>query len=145
MSNHDLPRRGSSPHICLSALNNIGGTASMQALMKVRNWNGPAARFRLDVVDRLALAGLIAIVGEQCAVTPAGRAYLGIKQVQIDGPAAVAAGPRYVAQMRPLNIARHYPVGMIRPGSLDYRDIPSKIGHERVAYRGPVSMAGDAQ
>lgn len=134
MSNRELPRRDSAPHICLNALNNIGGAATVHALMKVRNWRGPAKRFRSDVIERLLRAGLIFVVGDQCSVTPAGRAYLGAKVEQDEGPAPAVVGPRYVAPMRPLNVAKHFPPRLQREGATDFQGMPSVMGGQRVGY-----------
>jgi hypothetical protein len=142
MSNHQFPRRGSSPHISLNALHNVGGAASMQSWRKVRDWRGSAARFRLDVVDRLVLSGLVALVDDQFAVTASGRKYLGIKQQLIDGAAAPVVGPCYEAPSRPLNIALHRPARPGRIGSMDFASIPSRMADQSIAYKGPGSLSG---
>lgn len=141
MSNFELPRRGSSPHLCLSALNNIGGEASIQALMKVRNWKGRIAPFRADVIERLTRCDLIATVGDQCSITVAGRKFLGVKLEEAEGPALVPVGPRYVAPMRPLNVAKHFPPRPLRPEGDDFRAIPSLMAGQRIEYRPGVTAA----
>lgn len=135
MAKFELPRRGSSPHLCLSALNNIGGEASVQALMKVRNWKGRIAPFRADVLERLTRCDLLLVVGDQCAITPAGRKYLGVKTEEAEGPAPALVGPRYVAPMRPLNVAKHFPPRPQRPEGDEFRAIPSVMAGQRVEYR----------
>lgn len=135
MRNFELPRRGSSPHLCLSALNNIGGAASVQALMKVRNWKGKIGPFRDDILERLVRCELLQMVGDHCAVTDAGRKYLGIKLEVAAGPAAEPAGPRYVAPMRPLNRTKHFPPRPLRPEGDAFRAIPSLMADQRIEYR----------
>lgn len=144
MSNFELPRRGSSPHLCLSALNNIGGEASVQALMKVRNWKGKIAPFRADILERLIRCDLLVMAGDQCAITAAGRKYLGVKLEEAQGPAAEPAGPRYVAPMRPLNLAKHFPPRPLRLDGAEYQTIPSRMGEELVAYKGIGTLTGVA-
>lgn len=114
----------------------------MQSWMKVRDWRGPAARFRLDVIDRLVLSGLVVLVGDQCAITPNGSKYLGIKQQEVEGGPAAVAGPRYAAPSRPLNIARHRPASAGRIGAMDFASIPSRMADQSVAYKGPGSLSG---
>jgi hypothetical protein len=135
MRNFELPRRGSSPHLCLSALNNIGGTASVQALMKVRNWKGKIAPFCEDILARLVRCELMQLVGDQCAITDAGRKYLGVKLEEAQGPAGEPAGPRYVAPMRPLNRTKHFPPRPLRPEGDEFRAIPSLMADQRIEYR----------
>ena len=142
MSNHGFPRRGSSPHICLCALHNIGGTASIQSWMKVRDWRGPVARFRLDVIDRLVLSRLVVLVGDHCSITLSGIKYLGIKQQEVEGGPMTVVGPRYEAPSRPLNIARHRPATAGRIGAMDFASIPSRMADQSIAYKGPGSLSG---
>lgn len=145
MANYELPRRGSAPHLCLSALNNIGGEASIQSVMKVRNWRGSIALFRTDMMERLMRNGLIDLAGDWCAITPAGRKYLGIKIEEAEGPAPALVGPRYVAPIRPLNVARHRAALPMREGALDYMKIPSRMGVESINYKGAACFTGDGQ
>jgi hypothetical protein len=119
----------------LSALNNIGGAATVQALMKVRNWKGKIAPFCDDILARLVRCELLEMVGEQCAITDAGRKYLGVKLEQAQGPAKEPAGPRYVPPKRALNLGKHFPPRPLRPEGDEFRAIPSLMADQRVEYR----------
>lgn len=145
MANFELPRRGSSPHLFLTALNNIGGGASVQTLMSVRNWKGRIALFRSDILARLIRCELVIAVNDQVAITNAGRTYLGIKVESDDDYVGQLPGPRYVAPMRPLNVARHRTAAPMREGALDYMSIPSLMGVESVAYKGAACFTGEVQ
>ena len=134
MRNFELPRRGSSPYLVIAALNNLGGEASLENLMKVRNWKGRLPKFRDDIVQHLVRCDLVELAGNWCVITNAGRKYLGIK-VEEHGYVGVAAEPRVVRKDRPLNLAKHYPPCPLRPGADDFRSVPSVMGGQRVAYR----------
>jgi hypothetical protein len=134
MSNFELPRRGSSPHLVLTALNNVGGEASIETLMKVRNWNGRLPKFRDDILQHLVRCDLIELSGNWCVITNTGRKYLGIK-VEEQGYIGIPAAPRIVQKDRPLNLSRHFPPRPLRPGADDFRSVPSVMGGQRVAYR----------
>jgi len=135
MANHDLPRRESSAHVALRALQNIGGHALIPVWMRVLNWKTKQAGFCGPVVDRLERAELISVEGALCTVTAAGRAYLGIPKAEAPQEPALPAGPRYVPPMRPLNIAKHFPPRPLRPEGDEFRAIPSLIADQRIAYR----------
>lgn len=134
MANFELPRRGSSPHLFLTALNNIGGEASVQTLMSVRNWKGRIALFRSDILARLTRCDLVVAVNDQVAITNAGRKYLGIKIDGDEGYVGQLPGPRYVPPMRPLNTAKHFPPRPQRPEGDEFRSIPSVMGGQRIEY-----------
>lgn len=137
MANRELPRRGSSAQLALTALHNIGGSSTIPKLMRVRDWVGPKDRFYADVIDRLVRAGLVDQNGDAVDITSAGREYLGVKQQEaIEGPELVIVGPRYVAPMRPLNLAKHFPPRPQRESGAEFRRYPSVMGDQRVAYSG---------
>jgi hypothetical protein len=142
MSNHELPRRGSAAATGLITLQGMGGMATVSAWLRAKGWRASRALFFSDVVDRLMRAQLVILEGERFIITNAGYKYLGVK---IEGEAeapATPVGPRYAAPMRALNIGRHRPARIIRPGSMDFREIPSRIGDDLVAYKGPRGFSG---
>lgn len=141
MANFDYPRKGSSPHLALNALNNLGGEATIQAIMKVRNWRGREKPFQDEVMSRLTRCLLVDVMGGNCIITNAGRKYLGIKVEQENGFVGEPAGPRLVTDKRELNIARHRPTRPIRDGAMDYMNIPSRMGVETVAYKGQIAAS----
>lgn len=135
MSNFEYPRKGSSPYLALNALNNMGGEASIQAIMKVRNWKGRVRPFHDEIMSRLTRCLLVDVMGETCVITSAGRKYLGIKVEEENGFVGEPAGPRLVTSKRELDRAKHFPPRPLRPGADDYRSIPSVMGGQRIEYR----------
>lgn len=142
MANHDLPRKESSAHLALRALHNIGGDAKIPAWMRVLDWRSKQFFFYRDVVARLERCGLVVADsedGSSFSVTSLGRIYLGVPDVLVPKAPAIPAGPRYVAPKRDLNLSRHRPVRLIREGSLDYMNIPSRMGGQPITYKGRLS------
>ncbi|MYM37246.1 hypothetical protein GTP38_23245 [Duganella sp. FT94W] len=135
MSNFDLPRRGSSPYLALNALNNMGGEATVQAIMKVRNWQGREKPFQDEVISRLTRCLLVDVLGDMCVITNAGRKYLGVKVEEAGGFVGEPAGPRYMPAKTELNRSKHFPPRPLRPGADEYRSIPSVMAGQRVAFR----------
>ena len=146
MANHELPRRGSAAATGLITLQGMGGMAMVSAWLRAKGWRASLALFHSDVVDRLVRAQLVVVEGQRLIITDAGYKYLGITVGgNADAPAAAPTGPRYAAPKRTLDVGRHRPARVIRPGSMDYRDIPSRMGDELVPYRGPIGFSGAAQ
>lgn len=143
MHNFELPRRSSTPFLFLRALHNIGGGASVQDLMRVRNWRGKTDAFRVDVVERLQRCRLIDLTGDWLVLTKQGLDYLGVAPV-VSGPPPEPVGAPYTGTKKPLNLSRHCPPRPIRPGALDYMKLPSRIGVESVAYKGQIAASAIA-
>lgn len=141
MANHNLPRRESSVHQALQALQNMGGRAHFPRWMAMVGWVGKQQYFCRDVLGRLERAGLVCTDGEYGVVTPDGRAYLGVPEPEFTTTLSVPAGPRYRAPHAPLNARRHQPPRPIRDGSLDFRNIPTRIADERLAYKGSMATS----
>jgi hypothetical protein len=143
MHNFELPRRSSTPFLFLRALHNIGSEASVQDLMRVRNWRGKADAFRVDVVERLKRCRLIDVTGDWLVLTKQGLDYLGVALV-ISGPPPEPVGAPYTGAKNPLNLSRHCAPRPIRAGALDYMKLPSRIGVESVAYKGQIAASAIA-
>ena len=143
MANFDLPRRDSAAHVCLRALHNIGGQSLVPAWMRVVDWRGSQLNFGRDVVDRLQRAGLIEVAGAFCAVTPAGRGYLGVPADAAPQAPAEPVGAPYRGTMKPLNRSKHFPPRPLRPEGDEYRAFPSLMAGQRVEYC-PGAVAADA-
>ena len=145
MASHELPRKGSAAANGLITLNGMGGVAPAATWRRTAGWKGTAHQFKANVVERLLLSGLISENDIQYVVTAAGRKFLGLTQDADDEQLGVPAGPRHAPS--PLSRA---PLGrsrspmVIRDGAFDYRDHPSRIGDDRLAYKGPGSFAGAA-
>lgn len=137
------PRVGTRPCLALTALHRAGGTASQMQWMRAADSRTSAERFEIDVVYYLVNSGMVAVRGSVYAITPAGLAWLGRElqdDVQPSAPAQVA-GPRYVADRRPLSARHMVRAGLVREGALAYADIPSRYGDQRVAHLAKVPTA----
>lgn len=145
MASREYPRRGSGAALALMALHNTGGRSTASAWALLLDWKGNATHFKNNIIDRLRVCGLIVAAGELVEITPEGYRYLGINTAPIADAARPAAGPRYVAPMRPLNVARHCAAAPMREGALDYMTIPSRMGAESVSYKGAACFAGEVQ
>jgi hypothetical protein len=133
MANFDLPRRGCNAAKALAALQGMGGVAIVASLKRVSGWKGGAGAFQLDVVERLHVAGLAVVDGDEIRITHAGRQYLGVA-VKADAGKGIPAGPRYVAPFQPRGQRGAGPL-VIRDGALDFRTYPSVVGGQSIPYR----------
>lgn len=143
MANHEVPRKGSAAANGLTTLNGMGGVALAGKWRRTAGWKGTDYQFKANVVDRLVLCGLVSENDIQYVVTDDGRKFLGLTREADYEQSGVPAGPRYAPS--PLSRAprgRSRSPMVIREGAFEYRDHPSRIGDERLAYRGPGSLAG---
>lgn len=134
------PRVGTRPYLALGALHRFGGAAGRTDWMRVAGCSTSADRFEIDVVYYLVNSGMVVLRGSAYAITPAGVVWLGAGLQRDCKPSAPAqvAGPRYVAEQRPLAAQHVIRAGMLRDGALDYADIPSRYGAQRVAHQAKV-------
>jgi hypothetical protein len=129
------PRVDSQGYRALEQLHKLGGEAHITTWMKAAGWTGSIAVFDREIVGALLRFQVVTRPGAQLVLTDSGREHLGV------GAAAPAPAPtqdipltRYVAPMRPLS-AKHRPgVRPMRPGALDYRDIPSRMGDKLIPH-----------
>ena len=145
MASHERPRKGSAAANGLVNLHSMGGVAPALKWQRIAGWKGTSFQFGANVINRLLLAGLIAANDIQYVVTDAGLKFLGVKGIEEVEQPGVPVGPRYAPP--PLSRAprgRSRSPMVIRDGAFDYRDHPSRIGDERLAYKGPGSFAGAA-
>lgn len=143
MANHELPRKASAAANGLVTLHGMGGVAPAATWRRTANWKGTDYQFNANVVERLLLSGLISENDIQYVVTDAGRKFLGLTRDADVAQPGVPAGPRYAPS--PLSRAprgRSRSPMVIREGAFDFRGIPSRIGEELVAYRGPTGFSG---
>ncbi|MBY0240314.1 MAG: hypothetical protein K2X55_13460 [Burkholderiaceae bacterium] len=142
MANFDQPRRGSAAANALQSLYNIGGNTTISEWMRTIRWRQSRMQFCRSVVDSLERAWLIKVVGEQCESLPAARQYLGIPATTPAPVPAEPVAPRTAISFRPMQRSRSPMV--IRPGAFDFREHPSRIGDDLVAYKGPGGFSGAA-
>ena len=97
-------------------------------------WSESFSSFLNSIVAPLESAGLIGLYHDQFKITPKGLAHLG---VDATGPMpevlSVATAP-YAPSKRPLSSKNMTRMPMTREGAFDYRDIPSRIGDQRVPH-----------
>lgn len=149
MANHDMPRRGGAAHAALVTLHAIGGRAGMPSWMRIIGWRGTVAQFTTNVVEPLCRAQLVEVFEShtplpQVKITDLGLSRLGIAVVREPEAPRAPVGAPYVGPARPLKLKKLRPEHLARPGSFDYRDIPSRMGSERVPFKTGLVLDGDA-
>ena len=149
MANHEMPRRGGAAHAALITLHGIGGCVYVHAWKRVISWKGTHTQFASNVIESLLRAQLIELLNSHTAlpqvkVTGVGLARLGVGVVrEVEAPRAPVGAP-YVGPDRALNVKKLRPEHLARPGSFDYRNIPSRMGAERVPFKTGLVLDGDA-
>ncbi|MFZ6767493.1 hypothetical protein ACO0LM_10440 [Undibacterium sp. Di26W] len=135
------PRTGSAAHRAICRLVELGGRAKISQLLDVI----PVEYHRAHTLENhvlmpLAEFALVLEVGDYLQATPKGKEYAGQHLVT-----HLPVGQKYVGQIvpgrvpsvpRPLNVAKHRAGAPSRPGSEDWRDIPSLMGGQRIAHKG---------
>lgn len=137
---HIGPRAGSRARIALEKLHKIGGRASLLEWMRALEYTGSIVIFKRDVISHLdgVKGEWLMIFGTDAGyeINDAGLDALGIP---VDAPAVAApvlVGARYTVGLQELNTRRHCARPMTpREGAFGYRDIPSRMGDERVPYK----------
>ena len=149
MANHEMPRRGGAAHAALITLHGIGGCVYVHAWKRVISWKGTHTQFAANVIEPLLRAQLIELIDAKSAlplaqVTDVGLGRLGVSVArEVEAPRALVGAP-YVGPARALNVKKLRPEHLARPGSFDYRDIPSRMGSERVPFKTGLVLDGDA-
>lgn len=128
MSLHRVPRVGSRAHSVLLHLVTCGGMSTPAVLLREVQYPRPAADFEASVIGSLVRQGLVAKSGEKVLLTIRGRQLVQPAPVPEADAAAPAPG-RYVPPMRPLSSKNRPRLASMRPGSLAYRDIPSRMAN----------------
>lgn len=134
MSHHNGPRSGSRAFNALEKLYAIGGRASLNEWMNSIAWSESIMRFQIDVVNSLTRTKLLSFNDEQYVLTVAGLNFIDVDANAAPCSAPVLTAPQYSPGIKPLDIKRHFPQQLSREGSQSYRDIPSLIGGQRVAF-----------
>ena len=125
MSHYKGPRIGSLAHHVLLGLLRHGGASNQSTLFRALGGGRSPKDFDENVIGSLVRQGLVATNGEGIALTPRGRLFIDPPSTVADAPVLPVLG-RYVAPVRPLSSANR-PKPPMRPGALDYRDIPSRM------------------
>jgi hypothetical protein len=121
------PNAGSRAYLALVELQKAGGKVDAADFMKAAGWVESAGHFERMIVKPLEHFRLVFRRGSMLVLTDSGLAFLGAAGA-VPMPEAVVTPPASAYGMRPLS-ARNMPrMAVIRPGSLDYREIPSRMG-----------------
>jgi hypothetical protein len=118
----------------------LGGSATAAAWMKACLWKTTVFDFERTVIAPLTLDRHIHERSELRILTDGGMVRIGQMEAPVV-PAGVVAGQRYVAPVRALSARHVVRVRPLREGSLDYRNIPSRFGDQRVAHSAKAVVA----
>lgn len=143
MTAHLGPRADSRAYNVLVKLIVDGGEKHAADLRRACGGNLTPSEFQNTVLSRLQRLGFIRI-SETAAVviTGAGRCYIHPPAV-VPEPERVIVPARYVAPMAPL--AKRVRLLVIRDGAFDYRNVPSRHGDQRIAFKPGFLLDGATQ
>jgi len=127
-------RTGSRAHSVLVYLQAAKGEATQPVLARVVAWLGSPRSFDEDVLGPLVREGFVSKRGGDVLLSSHGRLFLNPPAPQ-DPTSIVLVTGRYVAPQRPLSTHNRPRLATMRPGALDYRDIPSVCAAQRVPYK----------
>lgn len=132
-------RRGSLPFIALERVHVLGGVASTKQLMRALPGNFTSTtRVDREAIKPLISFGYVVSVKAGVQITQAGMEFLKANA----GPDSTAVPAVQHTTMRPLSQANQLKPPY-RPGSFDYRSIPSMMGDTRVPYHGATVTDSD--
>lgn len=120
------PRAGSRAHSVLVYLQAAKGEATSAVLARVVAWLGSPRAFDEDVIGPLAREGLVSKRATVVVLSERGSLFLNPPAPQ-DPKSVVLVTGRYVAPQRPLSTHNRPRIASMRPGALDYREIPSRM------------------
>ena len=141
MSVYRVPRAGTRPDIAVRKLLQLGGRADLNDWMRAIGWIGTITSFERDIVNSLTRCHVVRIEAGQYAITQRGRDYAGPVVGAVTSTAGQVAGPRHVSSKVPLSARHSARAGLVREGALDYAQIPSRYGSQRVAHKAKVRTA----
>lgn len=141
MSVYRVPRAGTRADIAVRKLLQLGGRADLNDWMRAIGWIGTITSFERDIVNSLTRCHVVRIEAGQYAVTQRGRDYAGPVVGTATSTAGQVAGPRHVPSKALLSDRHSARAGLVREGALDYAQIPSRYGSQRVAHKAKVRTA----
>ena len=141
MSIYRVPRAGTRPDIAVRKLLELGGRADLNDWMRAIGWNGTITSFERDIVNSLTRCHVVRIEAGQYAVTQRGRDYAGPVVGAATSTAGQVAGPRNGPSKAPMSARHSARAGLVREGALEYAQIPSRYGSQRVAHKAKVRTA----
>lgn len=139
MAKHNLPRRGTIPANALVALYAAGTSVFPATLAARAGWTRGRVQFEEEVIGALCGAGLARIGHKGIEITRDGQRFVegGDKSAESKYQ-GIPAAPRTAIVQRPL---RSRSPMVLRPGAMDYRDIPSVMGGARYDFRTGAPLA----
>lgn len=120
------PRAGSRAHSVLAYLQARGGEAGQTVLARVVAWMGSPLAFNEGVIGPLVREGFVSTRNGVVVLSKQGALFLN-PPAPVDPASVVLVTGRYVAPQRPLSAQNRSRLASMRPGALDYRDIPSRL------------------
>ena len=141
MSIYRVPRAGTRPDIAVRKLIQLGGRTDLNDWMRAIGWSGTITSFERDIVNSLTRCHVVRIEAGQYVVTQRGRDYAGPFVGAATSTAGQVAGPRHAPSKAPLSARHMARAGLVREGALEYAQIPSRYGSQRVAHKAKVRTA----
>jgi hypothetical protein len=125
------PRHRSRAYRALVALSECG-SMTVPDWMVMSDFQQSRSEFDRDVALQLAHWKLVKQVGEEYRILDAGLRYLGVLPEEVDIREPVAG--RYVPPRGELSAQYRPALRVMRPGALDYRAIPSRLGDQVIPH-----------
>lgn len=141
MSAHFGPRAGTRPDLAFRKLVQLGGRAGLHGWMNAIAWTRPITAFEREIINSLMRCHVVRREAGDYVVTRKGWDFCGRSNQAKEAPAGQVAGPRYVPSKAPLSARHMARAGLVREGALDYAQIPSRYGSQRVAHKAKVRTA----
>ena len=127
------PRAGSRAHSVLVYLQAAKGEAAQAVLARVVAWLGSPRAFDEEVIGPLVRENFVSKRAGSIVLSERGALFLNPPAPQEPEDVVLVAG-RYVAPQRPLSTQNRPRLASMRPGALDYREIPSRMGDQWVQH-----------
>lgn len=136
------PREGSRAYIALTNIHLAGGRGDLSAWLMACNWGGSIREFELVVIERLKFLQMIAVDGDNYAITARGLGHLRVDAAAPAVDAPVVAGPRLFVGDRTLSRKNMVRMPLTREGAHDYASIPSRMGDQSVPHLAAGTLIG---
>jgi len=141
MSAHYGPRAGTRPDLAFRKLAQLGGRAGLHGWMNAIAWTRPITAFEREIVNSLMRCHIVRREAGDYVVTEKGWDFVGRATATKAAPAGQVAGPRHAPSKAPLSARHMARAGLVREGALEYAQIPSRYGSQRVAHKAKVRTA----
>lgn len=140
MSRHQVPRPGSRAYSVLLQLMRCSRASKLPVLLRKVQYPRSLAEFDVIVIRSLVRQGLVVENGEMVLITNRGAGLVQPSPAPVQAVEAAAPAPgRYVPPMQPLSLKNRPNLMSMRPGSLAYRDIPSRMADARLPFKSSIT------